>query len=82
MAEEIEKTEEIEQLPSYILPSKAYTALKWTALVGIPALAIAYNGLANIWGLPYGEQISQTCSVTGLLIGSLIGVSAISGYKK
>ncbi|MDR2672169.1 MAG: phage holin [Coriobacteriales bacterium] len=61
----------------YLLPDKAYKALKWIALVVLPAIGLAYNGLASVWGLPYGSQVLETTAVVEGLIGALIGVSAI-----
>ena len=57
--------------------SKWYDALKWLSLVALDAIGIAYEKLASIWGLPYGEQVKDTCIVLSVLIGALIGVSGI-----
>jgi hypothetical protein len=58
-----------------ILPDKLYQALKWAALIALPAVGTFYNMLAAIWALPFGEQVLATASALGLLIGALIGVS-------
>ena len=57
--------------------SKVYDWLKWIALVALDAIGLAYSELANVWGLPYGEQIYKTCTILAILIGALIGVSGI-----
>lgn len=75
-AEEVE----IADVPrEYWLPDAVYTALKWTALVALPAVGVSYQALAGVWGLPLAQEISQTCNIAALLIGMLIGVSAVAG---
>lgn len=69
--------DDVTQLPKYLLPGKAYLALKWIALVLMPLLAITYPMLANIWGLQAGTQVSETCNIVALFIGVLIGVSQL-----
>ena len=49
-------------------------------------LMLAHSGqdaqaLAGIWGLPMPDEISQTCSILGLFIGALIGVSEFKALK-
>lgn len=61
--------------------SKVYDALKWIALVALDAFGIAYAALAVTWGLPYGDQVQNTCMILSTLIGALIGVSG-ERYKK
>lgn len=61
--------------------SKLYDALKWIALVGLNALGAAYESLAPVWNLPFGDEVAKTCSILALLIGTLIGVSSYK-YNK
>ena len=61
----------------YLLPDKAYAALKWVALIVLPALAVFVHVVGPAWGLPYVDQIVTTLNALGALIGALIGVSAI-----
>ena len=63
------------------LPDKAYDVLKWLALVFFDALGFFYETLADVWNLPYGEQVMKTCVAIALLIGTLIGVSCAQYYK-
>lgn len=60
---------------------KVYDILKWIALIVLPALAILYATLADIWGLPYGEQIPDTITAIDLFFGVVLGISNVS-YKK
>ena len=61
--------------------SKLYDTLKWIALVGLNALGAAYESLAPVWNLPFGDEVAKTCSILALLIGTLIGVSSYK-YNK
>lgn len=63
------------------LPNKLYDILKWMALIALDAIGVFYQGLANIWNLPYGAEVSSTFALISVLIGTLIGVSTIS-YNK
>ena len=63
------------------LSDKAYEILKWLGLIAIPALGEAYVRLANVWNLPYGQQINETALVITFIIGALIGISTIQ-YNK
>lgn len=63
------------------LNDKVYNVLKWVALIALDAIGVAYKGLAEVWNLPYGEQIMTTCAILSVLIGTLIGVSTYS-YNK
>lgn len=70
---------EVSQYPKYWLPDGVYKALKWICLVGLPAIAVGYQIVADIWGLPYLEQVPQTMSGIALIVGLMIGVSEIKG---
>lgn len=63
------------------LSNKWYDILKWIALVALDAVGLCYATIAGIWGLPYGDQILQTCVALSVLLGTLIGVSSAQ-YKK
>ena len=63
------------------LPDKVYDVLKWICLICFPALAYGYSALAEVWGLPYAEQIPQTINIVAFVIGVLIGVSTLN-YNK
>lgn len=63
------------------LPDKIYNILKWLCLIALPAVAVAYVGLASVWGWPYADEISKTINVICVLVGALIGISTVS-YNK
>lgn len=64
------------------LNNKVYDVLKWVAMVGLPALAALYYGLASIWGWPNTEQVTGSITIVNTFIGALIGISSIQYNKK
>ena len=63
------------------MSNKVYDALKWVALIVLPAAATLYSGLAGIWGLPFGEQIPETITTINVFLGSIMMISSHQ-YKK
>lgn len=57
------------------MSNKTYDILKYIALIVLPAIGAAYFGLAQIWGLPYGEEIVGTITVIDTLLGALLKIS-------
>lgn len=56
--------------------NKIYNVLKYFALVVFNAIGVFYKGIAEIWNLPYGNEVALTCSALALLVGTLIGISS------
>ena len=65
-----------------MLSNKAYDILKWIALIALPAVATLYFAIAQIWGLPYGEQIVGTITAIDAFLGALLGISNYNYVKK
>ena len=67
----------------YKLPDNLYNILKWVGLIACPALATFYVVVAPLWGWPAPESVVTTINAIGVLIGALIGYSAITakGYS-
>lgn len=63
------------------MSNKVYDALKWFAMIVLPALATMYAGLASTWGLPYGEQIPTTITLLNTFLGAVLMISNTQ-YKK
>lgn len=63
------------------LSNKLYDDLKWIAQILIPALATLYFAIAQIWNLPYAEQIVGTMTAIDAFLGALLGISTYN-YKK
>ena len=60
---------------------KLYDFLKWVAQILLPAVATLYFAIAQIWGLPYAEQIVGTITAIDAFLGALLGISTVQ-YKK
>lgn len=63
------------QQAAYILPDKFYDAMKFVALVLLPAIGALYFGLAQIWGLPKAEEVVGTITVIDTFLGVVLGIS-------
>lgn len=63
------------------MSNKVYDALKYVAQIVLPALATLYFALAQIWGLPYGEQIVGTITAVDAFLGALLRLTTIK-YEK
>ena len=58
-----------------------YDVLKWIAQILLPALGTLYFAIANIWGLPYGEQIVGTITAVDTFLGICLGISSDKYYQ-
>lgn len=65
----------------YKLPDNLYNVLKWLGLIACPALATFYGVVAPLWGWPAPESVVTTINAIGVLIGALIGYSAITAKE-
>lgn len=63
------------------LSNKLYDVLKWVALIVLDAVGIFYQEIAEIWFLPFGDEVLKTCVALSIFLGALIGVSSAK-YKK
>lgn len=58
------------------LSDRTYDILKWVQKIFV-LLATFYATIANIWGLPFGDEISKTClALATFLLGILEIASA------
>ncbi len=62
----------------YLLPERAYQALKWAGLIALPALATFYGVCAPLWGWPEPAAVVATINALGVLMGALLGYSAVT----
>lgn len=65
-----------------IFSDRLYNIFKYLAMIALPALAIFVRGFFPIWGIPYGEQISESIVCINALLGTLLGISTIAYNKK
>lgn len=59
------------------MTNRIYDILKWVSLVALDAVGLFYQTIADIWSLPYGDNVLNTCVALSVLIGTLIGVSGL-----
>lgn len=64
-----------------MMNNKTYDILKWIAQYLLPALATLYFAIAQVWGLPYGEQIVGTITAIDTFLGVILGISTVQ-YNK
>lgn len=57
------------------LSNKVYDALKWIALILLPAFGTLYFALAKIWGFPHATEIVGTISAVDAFLGAILGIS-------
>ena len=65
-----------------MLKNKTYDTLKYIAQIVLPAIATLYFALAQIWGLPYGEQIVGTITAIDAFLGAILGISTVQYNKR
>ena len=58
------------------MTNKTYDILKYIALIVLPALAVFYSTISNIWGLPYHDAIPDTIMAVDLFLGALLKISS------
>lgn len=64
------------------LSNKWYDALKYLCQIALPAIGGLYFALAQIWQLPYAEQIVGTISAITACLGILLGISTYNYNKE
>ena len=62
------------------LNNTVYDILKWVTMIVLPATGTLYFALAQIWGLPYGEEIIGTIAAITTFMGAILRIST-NGYK-
>lgn len=62
--------------------SKVYDALKFVALVVLPALATLWAALGKIWQWPLVAEITATICAVDTFLGALLGISAAQYQKQ
>ena len=63
------------------LPDKVYDVLKWIVTLVLPGLGTFYFALANIWGLPFGEEVTGTITALVTFLGAILMISS-TNYNK
>lgn len=63
------------------MKNRTYDILKYIALIVLPAIGTLYFALAQIWGLPYGEEIVGTITAVDAFLGAILQISTDKYYK-
>lgn len=63
------------------MTNKTYDVLKFLAQIVLPAAGTLYFALANIWGLPMGEEVVGTITAVDAFLGAILGISTAQ-YNK
>ena len=64
------------------MSNKTYDILKRIAQYVLPALGTLYFALAQIWGLPFGEEIVGTITAVDAFLGAVLGISTAKYNKE
>jgi hypothetical protein len=64
-----------------MLSNKIYDLLKWIVQLLLPGFATLYMGVADIWGLPYKEEIVATTLSIILFLNFVMGLSSAQYFK-
>ncbi len=60
---------------------KLYDILRWVANYLLPGAGTLYFAIAQIWNLPYGEQVVGTITAVVTFLNVLLGISN-NAYNK
>jgi hypothetical protein len=64
-----------------LIKGKLYDALKFLALVAIPAFGTLYFALGAIWSLPAVDEVTKTVIAVDTFLGALLHLSS-TAYSK
>lgn len=56
--------------------NKTYDAIKYVALIVIPALATFVNAVGVVWGVPHTNDVAMTITALGVFLGAALGISS------
>lgn len=63
------------------LSDKTYDILKWIQKIFV-LLATFYKAIANIWGLPFGDEISATCLALATFLLGILEIASATYNKE
>lgn len=64
------------------MTNKTYDIMKFLAQIVLPAAGTLYFALANIWGLPMGEEVVGTITAVDAFLGAILGISTAQYNKE
>lgn len=63
------------------LNPKVYDTLQWVIRILLPAVAVLYAALSELWSLPKALEVVGTIGAIGLFLGTIMGISSYK-YKR
>lgn len=63
------------------LSDRTYDILKWVQKIFV-LLATFYATIANIWGLPFGDEISKTCLALATFLLGILEIASATYNKE
>lgn len=73
------------KIAGFVLKNTTYDILKAIAQIWLPALAVLWIAVANIWHLPLADQIEQTITAVIVFADTILGITlakASANYHK
>lgn len=65
-----------------LLKNSTFDKLKWICMFFMPAFAVFTKTITEIWGLPYGDEISSTIVAINVLLSAMLGISNMAYNKQ
>jgi hypothetical protein len=66
---------DLAEVKTPFISDSTYEFLRNNVEIVLPAIGVAYAGLAILWGWPFSEQIVGTLGIIGILFGTVIKVN-------
>ena len=64
------------------MSNKTYDILKNIALMVLPAFATLVLAIAQIWHLPYGEEVAATITAIDVFLGAILKIASVNYAKQ
>lgn len=62
--------------------NRTYDTLKYIAQIVIPAIGVLWFTIAQIWNIPYGQEILGTITAVDCFLGAILGISTMAYNKR
>lgn len=59
------------------MSNKTYDALKYVALIALPAVIALYGVVGVTWEIPETDRVLTTAAAVNTCIGALLGISSV-----
>lgn len=64
------------------MSNRTYDIIKYTVQIGLPAIAVLYYSLAEVWGLPLAEEVVGTITAVVTFGSTLLGITSATYNRK